>query len=123
MACRSRRASLDYLGVAPRDIRMNQCRGAMTDKADPHYAQLVYKGRPLQGIWATAPYLHNGSVPSLYTLLLPPAERPKTFCVGSRVFDPKEVGFKYRGSCLNAFEFDVVGPDGSPDPRQFKRGP
>ena len=29
----------------------------------------VYKGRPLDGIWATAPYLHNGSVPSLDDLL------------------------------------------------------
>jgi len=31
---------------------------------------LAYKGRPLNGIWATAPYLHNGSVRSLYDLLL-----------------------------------------------------
>ncbi|MGB6326514.1 MAG: di-heme-cytochrome C peroxidase, partial [Methylocella sp.] len=33
---------------------------------------LGYKFRPLTGIWATAPYLHNGSVPTLYDLLLPP---------------------------------------------------
>jgi hypothetical protein len=32
---------------------------------------LAYKARPLDGIWATAPYLHNGSVPTLYDLLLP----------------------------------------------------
>jgi hypothetical protein len=55
-----------------------------------------YKARPLNGIWATAPYLHNGSVPSLWQLLKKPSDRVKTFLVGSRTFDPVEVGFKYR---------------------------
>ncbi len=54
----------------------------------------AYKARPLNGIWATAPYLHNGSVPNLYQLLLPPKQRLKTFTVGSRVFDNVNVGFK-----------------------------
>jgi hypothetical protein len=54
---------------------------------------LAYKGRPLNGIWATAPYLHNGSVRSLYDLLLPPAQRPTSFWVGNREFDPVHVGF------------------------------
>lgn len=53
----------------------------------------AYKSRPLDGIWATAPYLHNGSVPNLYELLLPPDKRSKTFYVGSRTFDPVNVGF------------------------------
>ena len=52
-----------------------------------------YKARPLNGIWATAPYLHNGSVPSLAQLLLPPAQRMKQFHVGSREYDPANVGF------------------------------
>ncbi len=51
-----------------------------------------YKARPLNGIWATAPYLHNGSVPSLWDLLQPASARPKKFHVGSREFDPKRVG-------------------------------
>ena len=34
-------------------------------------ALLAYKARSLNGIWATAPYLHNGSVPTLYDLFLP----------------------------------------------------
>jgi hypothetical protein len=50
-----------------------------------------YKARPLDGIWATAPYLHNGSVPNLYQLLVPSERKP--FYVGSRQFDPKYVGF------------------------------
>jgi len=53
-----------------------------------------YRARPLNGVWATAPYLHNGSVPSLYWLLKPAAERPKQFCMGSREFDPQQVGFR-----------------------------
>lgn len=53
----------------------------------------AYKSRPLDGIWATAPYLHNGSIPNLYELLLPPDKRSKTFYVGSRIFDPVKVGF------------------------------
>ena len=55
-------------------------------------APLAYKVRPLDGIWATPPYLHNGSVPTLYDLLSPVSERPKTFYSGSREFDPVKVG-------------------------------
>jgi len=55
---------------------------------------LVYKGRPLNGIWATAPYLHNGSVPNLWELLKKPSERVKSFKVGSREFQPDVVGYE-----------------------------
>jgi hypothetical protein len=53
-----------------------------------------YRARPLNGVWATAPYLHNGSVPSLYWLLTPQADRPKQFCMGARDYDPEHVGFR-----------------------------
>ena len=52
----------------------------------------AYKPRPLAGIWATAPYLHNGSVPTIYDMLSPADQRPRTFRVGSREFDPVRVG-------------------------------
>jgi mono/diheme cytochrome c family protein len=52
-----------------------------------------YKPRPLQGVWATPPFLHNGSVPSLYQMLLPPAKRDQKFFVGRRDFDPVHVGY------------------------------
>ena len=70
--------------------------------ASPYNSLLAYKGRALNGIWATAPYLHNGSVPTLYDLLLAKKQkndpdsgsyRPDTFYVGSREFDPEKVGF------------------------------
>jgi mono/diheme cytochrome c family protein len=74
----------------------------------------VYPGRLLEGVWATAPYLHNGSVPTLYHLLLPAAERPKTFQVGSQEFDPKAVGFVWEKELASStpdkplFEFDTT---------------
>ncbi|MCA0871086.1 hypothetical protein LCL97_09625 [Seohaeicola saemankumensis] len=52
----------------------------------------TYKARTLNGIWATAPFLHNGSVPTLYDLLSPPEERPKSFTLGAWEFDPVKVG-------------------------------
>jgi mono/diheme cytochrome c family protein len=63
----------------------------------PNKQSPVYRTRPLNGVWATAPYLHNGSVPSLYWLLKPAAERPRQFCFGARDFDPKIVGFAIDG--------------------------
>lgn len=68
--------------------------------ATPAPSQLVYKGRPLNGIWATAPYLHNGSVRTLRQLLLPAAQRQKTFQVGNREYDPNDLGFKDAGGFL-----------------------
>ncbi len=74
--------------------------------ADPYASLLAYRARSLNGIWATAPYLHNGSVPTLYDLLLPQRRdgdpedgeyRPDEFMVGSREFDPVRVGLRSEG--------------------------
>jgi hypothetical protein len=54
----------------------------------------MYKARPLNGVWASAPYLHNGSVPTVWDLLHHPAERPARFYVGSRQFDPVRLGLR-----------------------------
>lgn len=51
----------------------------------------------LDGVWARAPYLHNGSVPTLWDLLLPPAGRPRVFHRGHDVVDPRHVGFVSAG--------------------------
>ncbi len=50
-----------------------------------------YMALPLDGIWARAPYLHNGSVPTLYALLT--GDRPAQFYRGNLVYDQKKVGF------------------------------
>ncbi|MEO4046540.1 di-heme-cytochrome C peroxidase [Pseudomonas sp. CAU 1711] len=52
-----------------------------------------YKARPLHGIWATPPFLHNGSVPNLFQLLSPVVERDTRFWVGNFEYDPKRAGF------------------------------
>jgi len=51
-----------------------------------------YVALPLAGIWARAPYLHNGSVPTLFHLLVP-ASRPAVFQRGSSDYDQDKVGF------------------------------
>jgi mono/diheme cytochrome c family protein len=51
----------------------------------------------LDGLWMRAPYLHNGSVPTLDDLLKPAADRPKYFWRGYDLFDPAGVGFVTTG--------------------------
>ena len=53
----------------------------------------AYKAIPLAGVWAGAPYLHNGSVANLAQLLIPPAQRAAKFTVGGRDYDPAVVGY------------------------------
>jgi mono/diheme cytochrome c family protein len=73
----------------------------------------VYPAKPLEGTWATGPFLHNGSVPTMYHLLLPADQRPKEFYVGSNAFDPEKLGFHYEtdathSTYLKAFKFDTT---------------
>jgi|HubBroStandDraft_6_1064221.scaffolds.fasta_scaffold25010_1 hypothetical protein len=70
-------------------------------------AQLAYKVRPLNGVWATPPYLHNGSVPNVYALLSPAAERPKKFYLGNREYDPVNLGY-VTDEFPGGFQFDTT---------------
>ncbi|NOT13510.1 MAG: hypothetical protein HOP23_17075 [Methylococcaceae bacterium] len=95
---------------------------------------LAYKGRNLNGIWATAPYLHNGSVPNLYELFMPSCSdaemasgkqcRSNHFTVGSREFDPVKVGLvsKDRSSYPGLFEFDTSLPGNKNTGHQYAAG-
>jgi hypothetical protein len=76
-------------------------------------ALLAYRARPLNGIWATAPYLHNGSVPSLHQLLLPPNQRAKVFYVGNWDFNPETVGFESDSPFAGDFRYDTSLPGNS----------
>jgi hypothetical protein len=60
-----------------------------------------YESRVLAGIWAAAPYLHNGSVPTLAELLKPAAERAASFQVGPD-YDIVNVGLAARQTRFNA---------------------
>lgn len=62
-----------------------------------------YKARPLDGIWATPPYLHNGSVPNIYELLSPLSERSTRFWLGSFEYDPVRLGY-VTGKIKGGFE-------------------
>ena len=70
---------------------------------------LEYRPRPLNGIWASPPYLHNGSVRTVFQLLSPEEEREDVFYVGTRQYDPRHLGYKsirMRG----AFRYDTRVP-------------
>jgi mono/diheme cytochrome c family protein len=56
-----------------------------------------YNAVHLDGLWLRAPYLHNGSVPTLRDMLKPPGERPTVFWRGYDVYDPVNVGFVSTG--------------------------
>ena len=77
-------------------------------------ATAQYLARPLNGIWATAPYLHNGSVPTLYDLLHPD-QRPAKFAMGNREFDPAKIGYQsdVASTGLNIWIFDTAQPGNS----------
>ncbi|HWO23231.1 MAG TPA: cytochrome c [Kofleriaceae bacterium] len=82
---------------------------AQSTEASPLADVMAYKARPLNGIWATAPFLHNGSVPTLYDLLLPPAERPATFAVGRMEYEPRKVGYVSDGGVPFVLDTRVPG--------------
>jgi hypothetical protein len=59
-----------------------------------HYRKTFgYANMLLDGLWLRAPYLHNGSVPTVRDLLEPAGNRPKVFFRGNDLFDPVKVGF------------------------------
>lgn len=69
-----------------------------------------YKARPLNGIWASAPFLHNGSVPNLWELLKKPEDRAKKFHVGTWKMDVENVGFETaEGDNTTELDTSVLG--------------
>jgi hypothetical protein len=86
------------------------------DQFDDTRGRRVYRAKTLRGIWATAPYLHNGSVPTIYDLLLPAAKRPKSFKLGTREYDPIRLGYQTGPAQfvappeLEPFELDTTLP-------------
>jgi mono/diheme cytochrome c family protein len=85
-------------------------------------AILFYKARPHNGIWATPPYLHNGSVPNIYALLSPVSERPRVFYLGSKQYDPKYLGLN-TDRLKGATEFNTQLPGNSNAGHEFGGGP
>jgi hypothetical protein len=71
-------------------------------------------------MWSAPPFLHNGSVPNLYELLIPASERSKTFYVG-RGFDPLKVGVDTTGSS-GKFLYDTALVGNSNQGHSFENG-
>jgi hypothetical protein len=94
-------------------------KGYRTNKVQ---ALLQYKARPHNGIWATPPYLHNGSVPNLYELLSPVSERPTVFYLGNKEYDPVKLGLN-TDPLRGASEFRTSRPGNSNAGHEFKDGP
>ena len=88
------------------------------DRPNEIQAPAAYKVRPLNGIWATPPYLHNGSVPTIDALLSPVSERPTTFYLGNREYDPVKLGY-HTEELANGFEFDTSLPGNSNRGHEF----
>ncbi|WP_249677061.1 di-heme-cytochrome C peroxidase [Pseudomonas abieticivorans] len=82
----------------------------------------AYKARPLEGIWATAPYLHNGSVPTLYQLLSPQDERSTAFYRGNLEYDPQRLGYQ-TGQFPGGFLYDTRITGNRNSGHEFRDGP
>ncbi|WP_424985514.1 di-heme-cytochrome C peroxidase [Microbulbifer sp. S227A] len=65
------------------------------------------KAPTLAGVWATGPYLHNGSVPTVYELLSPVSERRAVFWTGGREIDRERLGF-VSDEAAGLFRFDTA---------------
>lgn len=74
-----------------------------------------YVAISLDGLWLRAPYLHNGSVPSLQDLLEKPDNRTNVFYRGYDVYDPVKVGFVSNNSEAEkvGFKYDTNIPANS----------
>ncbi len=99
-----------------RDLAINQnLLYAETDDPGERFSHFRktygYANMPLDGLWLRAPYLHNGSVPTLRDLLEPSTRRPKTFYRGYDVYDQAKVGFvstRDQESGRPFFKFDTT---------------
>jgi hypothetical protein len=81
----------------------------------------VWKAAPRDGVWATAPFLHNGSVPNLYEMLIPAAERTKKFYLGGD-FDSIKVGLDTTATS-GTFLMDTMLLGNSNAGHSFQNGP
>ena len=79
------------IALAGGRLRPGENGGPPTPYVPPSATDL--KASPLAGVWATGPYLHNGSVPTVYELLSPPEDRRKVFWTGGAALDLERLGY------------------------------
>ena len=99
------------------------CRDTMEGyRPNEFRAPVAYPARPLDGYWSTGPFLHNGSVRTIYELLSPVEQRAKSFYIGSREFDPGRLGYS-DNKVEGAFLFDTSKPGNSRTGHEFRDAP
>ncbi|MGI9434506.1 MAG: c-type cytochrome [Geminicoccaceae bacterium] len=97
-------------------VALNQMKAELGVESELAAKTRGYVAKPLDGIWLRAPYLHNGSVPSLTELLAPLKERSEVFYRGCDIYDPMSMGFASDGpskACPAVTEFDTTEPGNS----------
>ncbi|HEU4683505.1 MAG TPA: hypothetical protein VFS39_03275, partial [Nitrospira sp.] len=100
----------------PLSRKLNEVRHLAVWKLDHYRKTSGYANLLLTGIWLRAPYLHNGSVPTLWHLLQDPGKRPETFCRGNDLYDWTNVGFEWdsgKDDCRGSFKYDTRLPGNS----------
>lgn len=93
------------IALADGRLRPGENGGPPTPYAPPSATDL--KASPLAGVWATGPYLHNGSVPTVYELLSPPEERRAVFWTGGAALDLERLGY-VSAEAPGLFRFDTA---------------
>ena len=81
-----------------------------------------YANLPLDGLWLRAPYLHNGSVPTVRDLLNPAANRPPVFYRGYDVIDQRRLGFVSDVAEEGGAQILAMKPGASADPKNAPTG-
>jgi hypothetical protein len=111
-------AALKQLNLSPEEaIKIHGYR----EMPVPRPPNRAYKAAPRDGVWATPPYLHNGSVPNLYEMLIPAKERTKKFYLG-RDFDPIKVGVDTSGKS-GTYVVDTTLPGSFNSGHSFENAP
>jgi hypothetical protein len=114
--------ALSKLSLSEEDlVAAHGYRAFYPETVEPVPALFAYKANPAEGMWASPPYLHNGSVPNLYELLSPAKERSKIFYVG-REFDPVKVGVNTSAES-GKFLFDTSLVGNANTGHSFEDGP
>ena len=103
---KSREFLIQALRQACVDPSLDDCRASDEQILLDRTSHPGYLALPHDGLWARAPYLHNGSIPTLYHVLVP-SERPRQFKRGSIVYDQQKVGFDWQNSGI---EIDTETP-------------
>lgn len=113
-----------YLDAANRDSGVSPEEAVKLSEGHPNSWRNTdgYAARSLAGIWSTAPYFHNGSVPTLWHVLSPQTNRPRKFSVGSSRYDPEKVGFVFEVSDSSPFLFDTTVSGNSNSGHEFGTG-